>query len=72
MEQGSRKRPEHLVKIAEEQYRSDTGYTMQREDGLTPNGNQLNQRWVLRDPAGRFVDFDKYRSDLAERNNFTT
>jgi len=44
------------------------GFTMQREYGETPNGNQLGGRWVLR-KDGDFIDFDKYRFDLAERNN---
>lgn len=35
----------------------------------TPNGNPMNGRWVLRDADGTLIDFDKYRSDLAERNN---
>jgi len=45
------------------------GMTMAREEGLTPNGNELNNKWVLRDNSGTMVDFDQYRSDLAERNN---
>lgn len=43
---------------------------MQREYGLTPNGNHLGGKWVLRGPEGQFIDFDKYRSDLMERNGF--
>ncbi len=35
--------------------------------GLTPNGNAFNGRWVLRE-NGNFVDVDKYRNDLFERN----
>ena len=51
-------------------YRFDNGRKMQREfKTLTPNGNEFNGRWVLRDAQGTFVDFDKYRSDLAERND---
>jgi len=41
-------------------------YTIQREYGKTPNGNDLNGRWVLR-KQGEFIDFDKYRNDLLER-----
>ena len=44
-------------------------WTMTREYGNTPNGNPINGRWVLRDHRGWWVDFDKYSSDLAERNN---
>ena len=50
-------------------YQFDSGHTMAREYGLSPNGNNLNGKWVLRDREGNFVDFDKYRNDLAERNN---
>lgn len=53
-------------------YQADNGYTMRREHGLTPNGNPLNGRWVLRDADGKFIDFDQYRHDLIEHNNFRT
>lgn len=49
----------------EESYIFDTGWTMRREYGLTPNGNPMNGRWVLRDDSGKMIDFDKYRNDLA-------
>jgi len=45
---------------------NDKLYTIQREYGKTPNGNDLNGRWVLR-KQGEFIDFDKYRNDLLER-----
>ena len=45
---------------------NDKLYTIQREYGKTPNGNDLNGRWVLR-KQGEFIDFDKYRYDLLER-----
>jgi hypothetical protein len=51
-------------------YASDDGYVMQREYGKTPNGNNLDGRWVFSDPSGQLIDFDQYRNDLAERNNF--
>jgi hypothetical protein len=41
---------------------------LKREEGETPNGNQMNNRWVLR-KNGALVDFDRYRNDIAERNN---
>lgn len=44
------------------------GYTLKREYGKTPNGNDLNGRWVLRNPHGVFIDFDQYRNDLIERH----
>jgi hypothetical protein len=52
-------------------YRFENGYTMKREDGLTPNGNPVNNRWVLRDENGVFLDFDQYRNDLVERFNLS-
>jgi len=60
-----------LLKVKDnESYKSDVdGTTMRRENGLTPNGNQLNEKWVLRDADGKMVDFDQYRHDLAERND---
>lgn len=51
-------------------YVSEDGrWSMKRENGLTPHGNPLNGKWVLRN-NGQFVDFDRYRSDLAGRNGF--
>lgn len=44
-------------------------YTMQRGYGKSPNGNNLYLKWVLRDNTGKFIDFDTYRHDLAERND---
>jgi hypothetical protein len=45
------------------------GATIKREHvGETPNGNPMDGRWVLRAVAGTFVDFDRYRHDLMERN----
>lgn len=51
-------------------YLSEDGHTMRREHGLTPNNNELGGQWVLRDPSGQWIDFDKYRYDLADRNGF--
>jgi hypothetical protein len=42
--------------------------TLRREEGLSPNGNPLNNCWVLR-VDGEFIDFDQYRFDLAARRN---
>lgn len=58
--------------VDEQEYRSDDGHTIKREQGLTPNGNPLNGRWVLRDPEGKFIDFNQYRHDLIEHNGFRT
>jgi hypothetical protein len=46
-------------------------YTLRREYGKTPNGNDLNGSWVLRNPCGGFIDFDQYRNDLIERHKLT-
>jgi len=54
--------------ITESSYEG-AGMTMAREEGLTPNGNEMNNKWVLRDDTGTMIDFDQYRSDLAERND---
>lgn len=52
-----------------EKYTSEDGeHVVAREDGPTPNGNELNGKWVYR-KCGVWVDFDKYRHDLAERNS---
>lgn len=56
-------------KVTAEQYKTQGGATLRREYGVTPNGNALNGRWVLRDEAGRMLDHDKYINDLSERWN---
>lgn len=53
-------------------YRSKSGFTAQREDGLTPDGHPVGQRWVLRDASGTWVDVHQYRHDLFEQNGFRT
>lgn len=50
-------------------YRCNRNYELKREQGQTPNGNSMNNRWVLRDENGHLIDYDKYRNDIAERNN---
>lgn len=59
-----------IKEISEEVYQAEDGHTARREEGLTPNGNPVSGRWVLRDPVGVFVDFDQYRHDLFERHGF--
>ena len=45
------------------------GFSMRRDKkGKTPNGNPFNNRWVLRDCSGKYIDHDQSRNDLAERN----
>lgn len=63
-------RPIEKPNIMDDGYISDDKWTMRRESGLTPNGNPINDKWVLRDNHGKWVDFDRYRNDLAERNEF--
>lgn len=52
-------------------YRAEDGHVMRREYGLSPNGNHLRGRWVLRSPEGEFLGFDQYRSDLAAHFGFS-
>jgi len=55
-----------MMQITENHYQADDGVKLKREYGLTPNGNPMDGRWVLRNEKGDMVDFDKYRNDLAE------
>lgn len=57
-----------MVEVAPAVYQSSSGFTAQREGGLTPNGNPVAKRWVLRDPAGAWVDVHQFRLDLFERH----
>jgi len=48
---------------------SGSGFTMVREFHTeTPNGNLMGGRWTLRNDEGDLIDFDGFRSDLAQRN----
>lgn len=53
-------------------YVSESGFTARCEDGLTPNGNPVGRRWVLRDASGVWVDVNQYRLDLFEQNGLRT
>lgn len=57
-----------IVEVDFEVYRSAGGLTARREYGLTPNGNPVGGRFVLRDADGKWIDFDQYRHDLFEHN----
>jgi len=46
----------------------DRQLTINREYGNTPNGNQIDGRWVLR-VNGVFIDVDRHRHDLMERHS---
>lgn len=61
-----------MIEVEPEVYRAANGFSARREDGLTPNGNPISQRWVLRDPAGAWVDFNRYRHDLFAHHNLRT
>lgn len=48
----------------------ENGMTMRRENGTyTPEGNEVNRRWVIRDSNGDYIDCDQYRHDIAPRHN---
>ena len=49
-------------------YVGTDGWTMKREYGMLEDGYQLSGQWVLRDKMNLYIDRDRYRSDLAERN----
>lgn len=68
MKHDMRSRPT-LRQTSEDNYVSECGFTMQRESGATPNGNPKAVGGLREE--GEFVDFDRYRNDLAERNNIT-
>jgi hypothetical protein len=61
-----------MAQAEEDVYVSDDGFRMVREQGLTPNGNRIGGRWVLRGPQGEWIDVDQYRHDLMERHGFET
>ena len=57
-----------MVEVKPDVYQSSNGFSARREEGLTPAGNPVGLRWVLRDEAGRWVDFNQYRHDLFEHH----
>ena len=59
-----------MVQVGEDHYHAGSGFSARREQGLTPNGNPIGGRWVLRDPQGKWVDVNQYRSDLFEGHGF--
>lgn len=61
-----------MIEVEQEVYRAANGFTARREDGLTPNGNPIGQRWVLRDTSGAWVDVNQYRHDLFEHHGLRT
>ena len=61
-----------MFEVEEGVYRAGNGFNSRREGGLTPNGNPVAQRWVLRDASGKWVDFNQYLHDLFEHNGLRT
>lgn len=61
-----------MVEVEPDVYRASSGFIARREDGLTPNGNPVGQRWVLRNTPGAWVDVHHYRHDLFEHNGLRT
>lgn len=55
------------TKALAENYFGD-GFSMRREKGKSPNGIPFNNKWVLRDNKGKYIDHEQYRNDLAKRN----
>lgn len=60
-----------MLQASPDKYESSDGYVLQREYGMTPNGNPMGGRWALRSADGRLLDFDRYRNDVAERHQLT-
>lgn len=61
-----------MIEVRPEVYQASNGFSARREDGLTPNGNPVAKRWVLRDQAGTWVDMSQYRHDLFEHHDLRT
>lgn len=57
-----------LTANSPDSYIGSDGYTMKREYGMLGDGYQLSGQWVLRDNFNTYVDRDRNRHDLAERN----
>jgi hypothetical protein len=60
-----------MNEVGLDSYATASGFTMAREQNtLTPNGNPVSGRWVLRSPDGSYIDCDQYQHDLIERHGF--
>ncbi len=57
-----------MHQISEDRYESEEGWVMQREYGKSPNGNDYNGVWVLRDDKGNYLDHNRYRYDIEARH----
>ena len=48
----------------------ENGVSMRREKGTqSPTGNHIDGLWVLRDVDGTYIDYDRYRFDIAPRHD---
>ncbi len=61
-----------MRQTSEDNYMGDGDYRMQREYGLTPSGDHIGGRWVLRGPESEWIDCDQLKQNLLERNGFVT
>lgn len=61
-----------MIEVEPDVYQAANGFTARRESGLTPNGNPVDQRWVLRDASGTWIDVNQYRHDIFEHNGLRT
>lgn len=52
-------------------YRAKDGSTIQMEFSLEIKTEVYYNKWVLRSENGRLIDFDSFRTDLMERNNYS-
>jgi hypothetical protein len=59
-----------MQKVEFDKYVAEDGAVMQREEGRTPNGNQIGGRWVLRAADGTWIGFNQYRHDLAAMHGY--
>lgn len=53
-----------MREVQPEAYEAANGFTVRREHGKTPNGNEIGGHWVLRDKDGKWVDYNQYRNDI--------
>ena len=59
-----------VFEISPNEYATADGRVIKREaEGLTPNGNPVANRWVLRSSEGAFLDIHQYRNDIFEHKH---
>ena len=57
-----------LALVSPNKYESYDGRTLSREFGQTPDGQDLDGQWVLRESNGTYIDHSVYRNDIAEKH----